>query len=144
MITISNCSDFKLEDAWKRHKRGEGMQGLSEPSGHMLFFYAVECGLKHLLVRKNKMRNCPKSGKSLFYQHDLGRILREIEPSAAEVRQIPSNLRLTLGTGPLRHTDFSDVHLAWRYGLTIDPDEEKKILDWLRAVDRFITNRRTL
>lgn len=97
---------------------------------------------KHLLVHIRNLRSCPKPGKGLFYTHALYNILREIRPSAAEAPPAPPDLHLILRSGEKKREDFNEVHLAWRYGLTIEPNNEKEIMDWLRKVDKLISDRR--
>ncbi|MBF0215076.1 MAG: hypothetical protein HQM00_16205 [Magnetococcales bacterium] len=141
MIPIENCKDFDLMQAWKMHGKADRLQGLPPASAHILLFYAVECGLKHLLLAKHALRACPY-GRQLFHSHDLARILRELSPSAAEVGASPPDLHLELRAGKMRHQPSGDAHSAWRYGLSIQEDNEKQIVEWLRQVNRFIAKKR--
>ena len=143
MIPIEKCSDFELEKAWKMHKRVDRLEGLPNASNYMLLFYAVECGLKHLLNRERSQLLCPNTPRNLFMSHDLVKIFNDLRPSAAEIRpKAPANLCLRLKSGKkMRRKGFSDVHAAWRYGLKIDPENETEIVNWLRHVNKLIVNR---
>ena len=142
MISIPLCSNYKLAQLWKTHKRGSNLAAAEPYTSNMLFFYAVECGLKHLLVQLKKLTFCPRPGKrEVLFSHDLTKILNELQPSRAEIIHSPKTLRLLL-PGPKDHSPFCDVHLAWRYGLNMDPVSEREIREWLKKVDRFIVKRR--
>ncbi|MBF0438467.1 MAG: hypothetical protein HQL93_05025 [Magnetococcales bacterium] len=139
MISIKNCQDLALVKAWNMHARAVKLQGLPPASAHILLFYAVECGLKYLLLEKRMVRTCPDKG--LFHSHELANILRELSPSAAEVGRSPSDLHLILGSRKMRHPYLGDVHSAWRYGISIDQENEKEIVDWLLQVNSYIAKR---
>ncbi|MBF0628403.1 MAG: hypothetical protein HQL91_09285 [Magnetococcales bacterium] len=140
MIPIKNCQDFDLISAWKMHRKADRLHGLPSASANILLFYAVECGLKHLLLKERALRACPDS-RNLFHSHDLAKILRALSPSAAEVNASSPDLHLELGSGKMRHQTSGDAHSAWRYGLSIQEENEKQIVEWLRQVNRFIANK---
>ena len=145
MFYIEQCADFKLQQAWKAHKRGDRLDGLAEASSRLLFFYAIECGLKYLLLRERKRTRCPPAGQGLFYEHDLTRILHALGATAAAVGQPPTHLRLVLKAGRKNYAPSLDVLFAWRYGVEIDAQNAQAIMIWLRRVDDFIAKRmRTL
>ncbi|MBF0182459.1 MAG: hypothetical protein HQM03_20780 [Magnetococcales bacterium] len=140
MIRLDHCHDIDLVRAWKTHGGTDRLQGLPTASAYILLFYAVECGLKHLLLEKNRSPKCPDKG--LFHSHDLTAIFRELSPAAAEVKPAPADLHLQLGSGLKKHQPMCDVHAAWRYGIPIDQENERKIIEWLRQVNRFIADKR--
>lgn len=141
MLPIQSCLDLDLEQAWKTHRKGDRLGGLPIPSSQLLLFYAVECGLKHLIVRLEKLRDVgPRNG--LLYSHDLAKLLERLKPTAAEVGKAPPNLHLTLASGPKRHGNSSDIHLAWRYGAKVDANCQDEIIAWLRQVDGYIGQKR--
>ncbi len=142
MIPVSNCQDFNLEQSWKTHKRADRLKGLPPASANLLLFYAVECGLKSLLLKTRNLTTCPKNRDNLLYSHDLAKILREMCPSRAEIGTAPFQLHLDLKSGNMRHQVIGDIHSVWRYGLSIDPKNERDVIDWLRKIDRYITSKR--
>ncbi|MBF0141378.1 MAG: hypothetical protein HQL74_14000 [Magnetococcales bacterium] len=139
MIPITNCEDFKLEQAWKKFKRTDRLQGLPPESANLLLFYAVECGLKHLLLAKLASPKCPVSGKGLLYSHNLKAIASDLWSSSANVPRLPRNMHLKLKSGKKECIEVEDVHLAWRYGLSIDETDEKKMVEWLRKINDYMT-----
>ncbi|MBF0147105.1 MAG: hypothetical protein HQL84_13485 [Magnetococcales bacterium] len=136
MINVSRCRSFKLADSWKIHRKACKLPDMPIASGHMLFFYAVECGLKHLIIDTKKMKSCSNTKSDPLFSHDLFKILKTLKPARSEIGLPPDQLRLT--TPKSEHENFFDVHLAWRYGLEIDQKNEKEIMDWLQQVDKFL------
>jgi hypothetical protein len=140
MIVIEQCSDFDLEGSWRRFRQYlNSAQPL--PEMFLLYFYAIECGLKYLLIQKRNLRVCPKTGKNLLFTHQLDSILQDIAPTAAEIGTMPQELLLQLTTEVRSHNSVSDIHLAWRYGLKIQPQNEQEIIQWLKRVDHIIERR---
>ena len=64
-----------------------------------------------------------------------------MKPTSSEVPKFPKKLKLYLDGTIREHLAPEDVHLAWRYGVTVEPKNEKEILDWLKKVDQFIMGR---
>ncbi|HIJ83134.1 MAG: hypothetical protein HW380_1084 [Magnetococcales bacterium] len=144
MIHVSNCRNYKLDQSWKTHRKAVKLQGLSPASANLLLFYAVECGLKSLLLKKHLWTTCPTDRGNLLRSHDLAKIFMGTEPSKAEVEKAapPSPLHLKWGSEKVPHIKIGDVHSVWRYGLPIDRDDEKKVIAWLQKVNQYIALKR--
>ena len=87
----------------------------------LLLFYAVECGLKHVLCTYRR-GNYLADDDPLFWTHDLTDIVKELRFPRSP---LPQNFRLARSTsevGPTR-----DCHLAWRYGVGINAVDENAI-----------------
>lgn len=143
VIHVEVCSDYKLDEARKSHKKGNVFRapGIPVSPNPLLLFYAVECGLKQLLIQLKNIKKCPNSTSNIMYSHDLSKIYKELSLSRAESIECPSAVHLRFRSGNTKHVPFSDVHLAWRYG--IDVINEDQILEWLIKVDRFIDRKRS-
>ncbi|MBF0435410.1 MAG: hypothetical protein HQL77_08555 [Magnetococcales bacterium] len=137
MIHITNCKDFKLEQSWKRLRGACMLQGLPLESANLLLFYAVECGLKHLLLAKLASPKCP--GEGLLYSHNLKAIASDLWSSSANVPRLPRSIHLKLKSKKLMEIKVEDIHLAWRYGLSIDDADEGKMVEWLQKVNDYMT-----
>ncbi|MEO5365979.1 MAG: hypothetical protein H7831_06430 [Magnetococcus sp. WYHC-3] len=138
-MIIKNCEDYDLKKSWKAHGDAHGVQGLQKTSANLLLFYAVECGLKYLYLREKNLKKCPKYNRDPFRSHDLKKILMSLNPPQAGL--LPAlEMKLMLQSGA-SHVELHDVHLAWRYGLSIEPNNEAQILAWLRNVNSFIEKR---
>ncbi len=113
--------------------------GCRRESPHrLLMFYAVECGLKAVWLK----RQC----RSLFEHddikktgHDLRKTLRDLRPG--KTLELPKDVQLQpLSNGSERKGDISILHQAWRYGgvckTPSDAELEaqlEKVLDWIRG-----------
>lgn len=104
----------------------------------LLMFYAVECGLKAVWLKRQR--------RSLFEHddiqqtgHDLRQILKSLGVGAA--LGLPKVVQLKpLSNGSERKGDISILHQAWRYGgvckTPSDAELEaqlEKVLDWIRG-----------
>jgi hypothetical protein len=105
----------------------------------LLLFYAVECGLKAALLKRQQRRlfdgdDIANTG------HNLRKILKELKVGAN--LSLPENLMLQPVNQPQtpRHGDISILHQAWRYGgecvTPTDRDCEnqlQEVLSWIQG-----------
>ena len=136
-------TDRELRNAWR-----ELVAVASPAAGHMrknphrlLMFYAVECGLKAVWLKRHSQtvfgkEHIEKTG------HNLRKILKDLKVGAE--LSLPETLSLTTvtmnGSQEPRNGDVSILHQAWRYGgnCVAPSDEEcvlqlEKILTWIRG-----------
>jgi hypothetical protein len=109
------------------------------PSHNLLLFYAVECGLKSLYIRKCKCNNTRGIEESITSNgHNLAYWLKALTLSAqvTEVRDPKFRLLRDGRTGSER--PISVAHQAWRYGALIDNDDENRLLIWIKSVSEWI------
>jgi hypothetical protein len=106
------------------------MQALKAEHQLLLMFYAVECGLKHLILRYQAKANTMTWGEYPSAEslgHDLTSLVRELRwgpavvPNAPEFRVQANGSRYP----PKRAQE------AWRYGITITPDSQAALRGWL-------------
>ncbi|WP_323032132.1 hypothetical protein [Brachymonas denitrificans] len=107
----------------------------------LLLFYAVECGLKAVWL-KRKGRTLFDSDDINRTGHDLRGVLKDLNVGSAlslpESFRLPNALR---GQAQLpRNGKFGDLHQVWRYGgkceAPTDHDCEQqlqKVLDWIQG-----------
>jgi len=107
----------------------------------LLLFYAVECGLKAVWLKRQHLslldnENISKTG------HDLRKVLKELNVGAE--LSLPESLQLDPinrnGVSCTRQGDIRVLHQIWRYGGTCitptDSDCEQqlwKILNWIQG-----------
>lgn len=98
----------------------------------MVLFYAVECGLKAAIAHRRGMREIDSLPEDLR-THDVRRLARELRlapPSFPVLVDVPMNSgRSFVAAG--------DVHLAWRYGAVLVPEEEAGTLAALQRFDEW-------
>lgn len=136
-------TDRELTRAW----RELSMVALSPAIGdrqnphRLLLFYAVECGLKAVWL-KRQSRTLFDGADIHRMGHDLQQVLKDLKIGSA--LSLPEAFQLSavsLGTASLpRKGKFGDVHQAWRYGgrchAPTDQDCEQqllKVLTWIQG-----------
>lgn len=129
----------ELRFAFFCHLRArEERNGQNDPSNNLLLFYAVECGLKAVLLRRRNLRTLReiKTDNAEGLGHDLAYYVKELRISAATV-SLKGAYRL--GGRQSGSCAVRDVHQAWRYGVRMDPGDEGQLVnglvrltDWVR------------
>jgi hypothetical protein len=123
----------ELIDAFRRHT--QEMDNCDGPSRYLLYFYAVECGLKHLLVKRNKFRRTDELREN--YGHDLRKMLKALKVSKTMIRD-DSLQQFHLNRDRGRCYDIREVHQAWRYGITVKTEDENRIVSYFDRVTSWI------
>lgn len=99
----------------------EAAAGVLENGNHrrpglLVLFYAVECGLKFMMLARYRGGGAPDP--NIMFSHDLREIVKELRLA----EQLPGWFRL-------QRDDSScpgkECHLAWRYGVGIRPEDEQ-------------------
>lgn len=126
-------------------------QPMHRHGASLLRFYAVESGLKYLLslkkqvpfsyeveagVRLDATNNFP--GRIEGYSHDLPRMLRRLNVSAATVTPPTGPFKTVAGYNGGQFFDVSAAHEAWRYGLETDSADQLKLEAFLMSVISYI------
>ena len=109
--------------------RGEG------PPAHLLLFYAAECGLKYVHLRRNNFRTTEKLGD---VDHDLSLLVKNLKLSASEIGGAPA---LRLSHRQNESCPASSAHQAWRYGVGIDATDEARFVTWLQRICEVVVPR---
>ncbi len=105
-------------------------------SSYLLLFYAAECGMKRIwLIRNNLNTTNDISDPTLLSRdgHNLDRWKKELRISAS----IGDTPHFSLAS------DGSDLgiekaHQLWRYGIRMDSDKEKRVVEWLEKVCHWV------
>ncbi|MFP3535165.1 hypothetical protein [Pseudomonas sp. SIMBA_021] len=110
-------SDRELRRAWRELSEVCTPQSARKNAHRLLLFYAVECGLKAIWLKRQS--------RTLFTKediertgHDLREIVKELRLGAMFV--LPQSLQLSpavnKGLNLPRNGDITILHQAWRYG----------------------------
>jgi hypothetical protein len=117
----------EIEKSFRRHRNVADSANAPSATHRMVLFYAVECGLKAVYMRRNRLSRT--DGTVTGFGHSLSDLLASLRctyrlPDAVgnDGRQIASK----------------SLHEAWRYGKTLDGQRErscerslKKIVLWI-------------
>lgn len=136
-------TDRELKRAWRQLEDASKPQDGKRKNTHrLLLFYAVECGLKAVWLKR--------TNKTLFTTnditqtgHDLAKIMAKL--SAGNQFKLPKNIQLKSVKEPSggekqRSCNTEGLHQVWRYGGTTqsptDEDCEKQleqVMNWIRG-----------
>jgi hypothetical protein len=133
-------TDRELSRAWRELSDAATPGGERKNAHRLLMFYAVECGLKAIWLKRQN--------RTLFNKADIERTGHDLRVIVKELRlgsqyDLPEHYQLDPakhGTTHLpRNGDISILHQAWRYGgQCITPNDitcESKLtalLSWIR------------
>ena len=108
-------------------------------SRNLLLFYAVECGLKYLVLyeyRKNHSEYLFEENLFGGDGHDLISGLRHWrQASRSRLGETPKHFKIK---GFRNLFPFRSIHQAWRYGLQLEREDETHAVEWLKNLLQFI------
>jgi len=145
----------KLQNAFRQHKLAVEKAGEVEEKDrapyNLLLFYAVECGLKSIYLKRNgspKKGTKPDSTPIEEIGHDLILLAKKLGLAKRLAKKPDLNHQKTEETEltfrSLRQGEISGpwgikkIHEAWRYGVKIDYDDEQEIIKRLKELCIYI------
>lgn len=133
-----------MQRAWRTNLEAS-RQNIRTNAHRLLLFYAVECGLKAVLMRRASVtctNECESIGEA---QHDINKLLDAL--NAGRALKLPNTLSMT----PIKNQEAKQprqVHCGqfnqmWRYGGFVDTTYEsissdKSLEDSLLKISRWI------
>lgn len=134
-------TDRELTRAWRELSQVANPLPPSDRKNphRLLLFYAVECGLKAVWLRRQN-RTLFEGADIQQMGHDLQQILKDLKVGAS--LYFPTSFQLSAATQGAtsrpRSSRFADIHQAWRYGgkceAPTDEDCEQHLLNVLRWI----------
>lgn len=122
----------EFERGYRSH--GARCRPCDSPVARLLLFYAVECGLKTLILQMHKADRYIDLAEDLQVGHDIRRGLAAVyAPAHLTVR----TTRTRHGRNPQELVSPRELHEAFRYGIQLENEVEvtsdlEAIMDWLR------------
>jgi HEPN domain-containing protein len=117
-----------LEHRKSADKLGQGV------SACLLRVYAVECGLKAALMRRQKIRDTSELDRT----HDLRALAKRLRLPPGQVAHLRRDP--VLKSDANRKVHPSELHEVWRYGAALGDGDQKKmeellgrLLEWLEG-----------
>jgi hypothetical protein len=133
MLSASH-RDLKNAYVWN-YEASKALKGTS--ISNMLLFYAVECGLKHVYLKRSNLGSTASIRADLQGSHDLLLWATELRISGATLGDTPKFSLLSdskrLPQKPLAHPPHM-AHQAWRYGISILEEDERRLVEWLERL----------
>jgi hypothetical protein len=102
---------------------------------NLLLFYAVECGLKSLYLRRSNLRTTAQITDAALTGrgHDLRLWIKQLRLPAAV--DLPQGFRLSRD---LTSWELAQVHEAWRYGAVVHAEDEPGLRKGLERIRSWI------
>ena len=123
-----------LKQAFNAHKvASQETKGISS---YLLLFYAAECGMKSVWLKRNKLTTTNDIADSTLLSpdgHNLNRWKKGLRISAS-IGNAPA-FSLAGGGADL---EVAKAHQAWRYGIRMNADQEKELVEWLEKIYNWI------
>jgi hypothetical protein len=127
----------QLKRAWLQQRNAAAaLTPTHKSAAALLNFYAVECGLKAVLVRQLRVQTIAQVEG--FKEHDIRYFMKKLRMSALHVSGIRS-CRTT--HKPSRVVEVSELHQAWRYGQELDADDEAVTLRGIDSLQDWLADR---
>jgi hypothetical protein len=135
-------TDREMKKAWKQNLEAIlQVKEQNRTNAHrLLLFYAVECGLKWLILKEKKQSRTDALNPELL-THDINKLLKELRASGdlvlnrTQMSPIKKTGKKSQDTRTVEPKDFNQM---WRYGgksNVSDKEIEKKLLKIVEWID---------
>ncbi len=100
----------------------------------LVLFYAVECGLKAIWLKRNNKNETSSCGEQFdMFGHNINAILSQLR--VHKDLHLPNKSRIVKS---VRDVYSEQLNQAWRYGCQLDDDERfedklNEIINWIRG-----------
>lgn len=133
-----HTSARELREAFFRHCNA--VQRIETVCSYLLLFYAVECGLKSILLRQRRLTSTCQLDDA-FLSHDFAPLIKELRLPRSVIGKVGDTRDSSRPRLPSFRLDrdrsswsMSEAHQAWRYGVRVHSEDESKIVEWLNQV----------
>jgi hypothetical protein len=142
-----HASRNNLTQAFHRHH--SAVQLTRDTCSYLLLFYAVECGLKSIwLKRKNLTGTDRIQNQTLLSKdgHNFAVWIKEIRLPKSVVgalfdskgNPLPVPTPTFRLAGDKAHLNTDKAHQVWRYGIPVNSEDQKALVEWLEKVCTWI------
>lgn len=136
-----NVTRREFQESYRNHYRLYCNTSESPKTRRLILFYAVECGLKSLIMKQTGNNTyeqleqyCQTNPGKKLAGHDIRAMIKEVNPSAEFILK---NIRLKNKGGSVPPHRFNEL---WRYGAEVEDCTQEdaaekvlvKIADWLK------------
>ncbi|HAG84678.1 MAG TPA: hypothetical protein DCL61_26890 [Cyanobacteria bacterium UBA12227] len=135
-------TDQEMQNAWRQNRAASNHT--SRTNAHrLLLFYAVECGLKAILMRRQGIKRtdlCPTIAEA---QHNINKLLDSLGAGGAlslPKEIVMKQIKDTRNNKKDRKLNPGQINQMWRYGGCCikdpkDQDVEKKLLEIVKWIE---------
>ena len=105
-------------------------------SHHLLLFYGLECGLKSIYLKRNRIYQSNQiTDENLRSTHDLFLFIKNLRLPAQIAGASSPTFRLERDGTSL---EIKLAHEAWRYGIMIRKEDAEKLILWMCAIHTWV------
>jgi hypothetical protein len=116
-------TDREMQRAW-RDNRSASEQVSRSNSHRLLLFYAVECGLKAILMKRKSINCTNHCAEIADAQHNINKLLDAL--CVGQSLKLPKRLKMEKifdkGTKQEREVDAGQINQMWRYSHSLPSD----------------------
>ncbi len=138
-----HASESDLRHAF--HKHHSAVQETKEACSYLLLFYSVECGLKSILMKRNRLTSTAQIQDQTLLSHNFAPLIKELRLPRSVVGDIGHTNDKSQPKIPSFRLDrdrssweMSKAHQAWRYGIRVNSQDQKILVEWLEKVCNWI------
>ena len=137
-MAVVHVSDRDLKRGYRYHVQAYKACPRPTNAHRLLLFYAIECGLKAILLQERKCKATDEFPRIVELGHDLNKLLSELGIGPTNPLLLPNAIKVK-SKPPRQPIDISGLHQVWRYGgQANDPPDDLleqqllKIIDWIQ------------
>lgn len=133
-----HVSQKNLDKSYRHLMQECGKNSPGTNAKMLLFIYAVECGIKALLLKRKNIKDTfkiPEDQRSGSLTHDLRGLLAKLHSP----HRLPENFQFLTRSKIPETVPLTDLHQALRYGGTfINSKEKSKLEGKLQKIDSWL------
>jgi hypothetical protein len=146
-MAVLDFNDKELKRAWRNNLAASSVENNKTNAHRLLLFYAVECGLKAMILKKeNKSRTdlLPQDKQLKKYSHDINKLLQELNLSS-RYHLKDTKMKQFKNSDTPRPVSVGDFNQMWRYGGNSDntifnDNIEKQLHDIIKLIEQEINS----
>ncbi|MCG5058149.1 MAG: hypothetical protein KA714_09155 [Limnoraphis sp. WC205] len=127
----------ELEQAFHAHIK-ESQNIPSSCSSYLLLFYAAECGVKSIWLRRRRLMKTDDIPEPDCQGHNLHGWCKEFRIPASQLSSVYSQTPYFHLERDGHTFNIEKAHQVWRYGIKIKSQDEKNLVEWLNKLCDWI------
>lgn len=136
----------EIQNAWSNHFIAYHEQSIKTNSHRLMLFYAVECGLKAIIMKKERVQTTNSNLKTVnnnitYFSHNINQLLTKLNVNDLNL-YLPQEITLEeLKGGQTRSCRQDQINQMWRYGYRqneIDQNLENILLRIAEFIKKYL------
>ncbi len=136
-----HITDREMFRAWRNNYCAYTKEESPTNAHRLLLFYAVECGLKALILRHRAKTHTGECEEATSHAHNINGLLDFLR-AGAELRIRPDEIKMdsikSVGGRIVRTVPARDINQMWRYGGNSTEPRDAIVAEKLEQIARWI------